>query len=153
MIWETKFCPLLSPGGIFETVLLLILKSGYSNPWDTLNLLLAHPLYAHLASAVVHLYDCDFTWLHDYNFDWTSQTMISKSKFYAFLACLIHFYLDTSLLMQYLDNNYTGACRNTHMMIKSLQHYNIKHVCQWNHNWLPKPFCCRHVTSNVLHYW
>jgi len=142
----------------FETVLLLILKSGHLNPCDTLNLLLVHPLHAHLASAAVHLSDYDFTWLRDYNFDWSSQTMISRSKSYAFLACLIHFDLDTSLLMRYLGNDYTGACRNTHKVIKTLWQYKI------NTNLIdkymrvitigcPNHFVAETSQANALHYW
>ena len=142
----------------FETVLLLILKSGHLNPCDTLNLLLVHPLHAHLASAVVHLSDYDFTWLRDYNLDWASQTMISRSKSYAFLACLLHFDLDTSLLMRYLGNNYTGAYRNTHKVIKTLRHYKI------NTNLIdqymrvitigcPNHFVAETSRANALHYW
>ena len=70
----------------FETVLLFIIKSGHSNPCDTFNHLLAHPLHAHLASAVVNLSDYNFTWLRDYNLHWATQTMMNRSKSYAFLA-------------------------------------------------------------------
>ena len=41
----------------FETILLEIIKSGHSNPCDTLDLLLSYPLHAHLALAVMHLSD------------------------------------------------------------------------------------------------
>jgi hypothetical protein len=114
-------------------------------------------LHAHLASAVVHLSDYDFTWLRAYNLDWTSQTMISKSKSYAFLACLLHFDLDTSLLMQYLGNNYTGAYRNTHMMIKSLRHYKINNslINQYMHVitiGCPNHFVADTLQANALHY-
>ena len=142
----------------FETVLLLILKSGHLNPCDTLNLLLVHPLHAHLASAAMHLSDYDFTWLRDYNLDWASQTMISRSKSYAFLACLLHFDLDTSLLMRYLGNNYTAAYRNTHKVIKTLRHYKINTnlidqymrvitICFPNH------VVAETSRANALHYW
>jgi hypothetical protein len=69
-------------------------------------------LHAHLASAAVHLSDYDFTWLRDYNLDWASQTIISGSKSYTFLACLLYFDLEIPRLMQYLGNNYTGAYKN-----------------------------------------
>ena len=142
----------------FETVLLFIIKSGHSNPCDTFNLLLAHPLHAHLASAVVNLSDYNFTWLRDYNLHWATQTMINRSKFYAFLACLLHYNLDTSLLMPYLGNNYTGAYRNVPEVIKTLQHYKINKnlINQYARvmtTGCPNRFVANTSRNNALHYW
>ena len=112
----------------------------------------------HTASAVVHLSDYDFTWLRDYNLDWASQTMISRSKSYAFLACLLHFDLDTSMLMRYLGNNYTGAYRNTHKVIKTLRHYKINTNLIDQYMRVITIGCPNHVVAetsraNALHYW
>ena len=40
-------------------------------------------------------------------------------------ACLIHFNLDTSLLMRYLGNNYTGAYREVDKIAALLKVYKI----------------------------
>jgi len=42
-------------------------------------------------------------------------------------ACLIHFNLDTSLLMRYLGNNYTGAYREVDKIVALLREYKIDH--------------------------
>ena len=93
----------------FETALILILKSGQSNSCDTLNLLLVQPFHACLASTVVHFsemishsYKIIMLRLGIPNYDQQEQVP-------PFLACLLHFELDISLLMKYLGNNYTGA--------------------------------------------
>jgi len=142
----------------FETVLLFIIKSGHSNPCDTFNLLLAHPLHAHLASAVVNLSDYNFTWLRDYNLHWATQKMVNRSKLHAFLACLLHYNLDTSLLMSYLGNNYTGAYRNVPEVIKTLQHYKIdknliNQYARVMTTGCPNRFVANTSRNNALHYW
>jgi hypothetical protein len=87
------------------------LKSGYLGISNTWSLLETHPLVSHLATSYVSLQSLDFRRLRDYNPDWADQTHIPPNKQYAMLACLFHYDLDTSLLMRYLGNNYTGVHR------------------------------------------
>ena len=46
-------------------------------------------------------------------------------KQYAMLACLLHYDLDTSVLMQYLGNNYTGTYRDIPTIVDTLHGYSI----------------------------
>ena len=72
-----------------------------------------HPLVTQLASSYVSLRSYDFCWIQDYDPAWASQTAIPPDKQYAMLDCLFHYDLDTSLLMHFLGNNYTGAYRES----------------------------------------
>ena len=108
----------------FETTLLQILCSGLLDVTDTTTLADTHPLFLHLASSSVSLRQYDFRWLQSYNPDWASQTAIPPAKQYAMLACLFHYDLNTSLLMRYLGNNYTGAYRDIDNIVSTL--YKLK---------------------------
>jgi len=92
----------------FETTLLHILCSGYLAPQDTLAVCDAHPLIGHLAAAKIAYTHYDFRWLVEYNIDWDNQKVIDPARQEAMTACLLHYNLDTSMLMRYLGNNYTG---------------------------------------------
>jgi hypothetical protein len=109
----------------FETCLLPLLKSGYLSAPDTCSLLDTNPLVSHLASSYVSLWSFDFRSLRDYNPDWADQTHIPPLKQYAMLAFLFHYDLDTSLLMRYLGNNYTGAYREVSTIVSVLRLHKI----------------------------
>ena len=109
----------------FETCLLPLLKSGYLSAPDTYSLLDTHPLVSHLATSYVSLRSLDFRGLRDYNPDWATQTHIPPLKQYAMLACLFHYDLDTSLLMRFLGNNYTGAHREISAIVSVLRVHKI----------------------------
>ena len=112
----------------FETTLLHPLCSGFLTPTDTLNLFVAHPLIPHLATAKVAYHDYDFTWIRQYNTAWDDQQDIDPVRQRAMTACLLHYNLDTSLLMHYLGNNYTGAYRETDKVVHRLRHLKIDEV-------------------------
>ena len=65
----------------------------------------AHPLIAHLGAAKVAYANYDFRWLREYDTDWDKQMVIDSAKQEAMTACLLHYNLDTSMLMRYLGNN------------------------------------------------
>ena len=92
-----------------ETSLYPILRSGYLDVTSVVSLCSTHTLFLHLASAIVHTRFYDFCWLRNYDVEWHKQTTISSTKQAAMMACLLHYQLDTSLLMRFLGNNYTGA--------------------------------------------
>jgi hypothetical protein len=83
----------------FETTVLHTLCSGFLNPTDTLAVMEAHPLIGHLASSKVAYTNYDFRWLRQYKIDWDTQNTIYEAHQAAMTACLIHFHLDTSLLL------------------------------------------------------
>jgi hypothetical protein len=86
-----------------------------------------HPLIGHLASSKVAYTNYDFRWLRQYKVDWDKQKTIDEAHQAAMTACLIHFNLDTSLLMRYLGNNYTGAYREVDKTVHiSRQHKIVK---------------------------
>jgi hypothetical protein len=98
----------------------LIYKSGFLNITDLITVCTSHSLYLHLASAMVHYRFYDFRWISQYDPDWATQTTISPVKQAAMMACLLHYDLNTSLLMRYLGNNYTGAYRHTSDVVATL---------------------------------
>jgi len=98
---------LVEPG--LEKCLYHVLRSGYIDITSLISLCYTHPLFPHLASAIVNTRFYDFRWLRTYNCEWQSQTTISPTKQATMMACLLHYHLDTSLLMRYLANNHTGA--------------------------------------------
>lgn len=67
------------------------------------------PLVLHLASSIVRTRFYDFRWLQTHDPAWQRQTHISPTKQVAMMACLLFYKLDTSLLMRYVGNNYSGA--------------------------------------------
>jgi hypothetical protein len=97
----------VKPG--LECTVYHVLCSGYTDLTSLIQLLDTHSLFAHLASAIVHCRFYDFRLIRTCDTNWGSQTAISPIKMSAMMACLIHYNLDTSLLMRYLGNNYTGA--------------------------------------------
>jgi hypothetical protein len=105
----------------FETTMVHVLKSGYLDVTSTLALCDSHRLTMHLASASVAYADYNFNWLRNYDHNWEDQREISKDKMAAMTAALLHFNLDTSLLMRYLGNNYTGAYREVDLIVKRLR--------------------------------
>jgi hypothetical protein len=112
----------------FETTLLYTLCSGFLDPHDTATLFAAHPLVGHLASAKVAYTDYDFLWLTDYDQHWEAQAEIDQNKqdaMTAWTACLLFYNLDTSLLMRYLGNNYTGAYREVNKIVTQLRELKI----------------------------
>ena len=90
-------------------MLLLLLRSGFLDVNNLLSVLDSHPLILHLTYTYLALRTYDFPWIREYNPDWAMQSAIPPAKQYAILACLLHYDLDTSFLMWYLGNNYTGA--------------------------------------------
>jgi len=74
----------------FETTYMLILKSGFFEPFDVLVLHRCHLFLLHLLCACVHLCNCNFLWVAEYNMDWAKQGSLRNNKAYAFLSCLLH---------------------------------------------------------------
>jgi len=109
----------------FETTLLHTLCSGYLTPADTIAVCGAHPLIAHLGAAKVAYVNYDFRWLRQYDTDWDKQTVIDPAKQEAMTACLFYYNLDTSMLMRYLGNNYTGAYREVDSIVLKLRQLKI----------------------------
>jgi hypothetical protein len=85
-------------------------------------------LVSHLATSYISLRSLDFRSLQDYNPDQADQTHIPPNKQYAMLACLFHYDLDTSLLMRYLGNNYTGAHRDISAIVSVLRSHKIDSI-------------------------
>jgi hypothetical protein len=107
-----------------KTSLYPILRSGYLGITSLISLCSTHTLILHLASAIVHTRFYDFRWLHNYDVEWHTQRTISPIKKAAMMACLLHYQLDTSLLMRFLGNNYTGAYRLVHDTVRVLYQHN-----------------------------
>jgi hypothetical protein len=142
----------------FETTLLPLLRSGFLNITSTISLLDSHPLILHLATSYVSLHQYDFRWLWSYNSDWASQTTIPPHKQYAMLACLFDYDLDTSLLMQYLGNKYTGAYWEVQTVVATLRNYKINHdliekYVQAMLTGCPNHFVAETTWANALLHW
>ncbi len=100
----------------------VVIKSGFFTPSDIIALHNTHPLLSHLLSACTHLRTYDFLWLSEYNPDWATQTKLSETRSYAFLACLLHYNLSVTNVVHFLGNNYTGAYRDINSITTQLQH-------------------------------
>jgi hypothetical protein len=110
---------------LFKTILFHLLRSGYLSVTDTVYLLDTHPLVFHLSTSYISLRRYDFRFLQQYDPEWASQAVIPCAKQSAMLACLFHYDLNTSLLVRYLGNNYTGAYRNVPCILSVLRSHNI----------------------------
>ena len=110
----------------FDTAVFSVIKSGFLEPPDIVNLFDSHPLINHLAAASVAYSDYDFRWVREYNPNWADQSAIDPDRIVALTAALFHFNLDTSMLMRYMGNNYTGEYRNIDAVVNILKQYNIE---------------------------
>ena len=91
----------------FETAYVIIVKSGFFTPSDIIALHDTQPLLLHILSACTHLRTYNFLWLSEYNPNWATQTKLSETRSYAFLACLLHYDLSIANVVCFLGNNYT----------------------------------------------
>lgn len=142
----------------FETTLLHVLTSGYLDPTDTIHVCETHPLVMHLATAKVTHSNYDFTWLREYNLTWEQQPHIDTDKMTAMTACLLHFNLDSSLLMRYLGNNYTGAYRQVNDIVTRLRalHIDEELISKYTRVMLtgcPNRFVAETTRENALLHW
>ena len=109
----------------FETLYVLVLKSGFFKPADIMALHQCHPLLSHLLCTCVHSRHYDFLWLAQYNIDWAKQQSLNNNTAYAFLACLLHYNLSVALSIRFLGNNYTGIYRDIPSIVNSLRTHGI----------------------------
>jgi hypothetical protein len=79
-----------------------------------------HPLLSHLICTCVHLWHHDFSWLAEYDTDWSTQDTLHDEA-YAFLACLIHYDLSVANTIRFLGNSYTGKYRDIPSTAASLR--------------------------------
>ena len=141
-----------------ETSLYPILRSGYLGITSLISLCSMHTLILHLASAIVHTRFYDFRWLRNYDVEWHTQRTISPVKQAAMMACLLHYQLDTSLLMRFLGNNYTGAYRLVHDTVRVLHHHNtpdrlIRNYVRVMTTGCPAKFVSGSTRANALLHW
>lgn len=142
----------------FETTLLHTLCSGYLAPPDTVAVCATHPLIGHLAATKVAYASYDFRWLREYNIDWDNQKVIDPAKQEAMTACLFHYNLDTSMLMRYLGNNYTGAYRQVDEIVKKLRALKITESLTEKYvrvmlTGCPNHFVAETTRANALLHW
>ena len=86
----------------FETMYVVVLKSGFFVPSNILVLHDTHPLLSHILSACAHLRTYNFLWLSEYNPAWSTQTELSETLAYAFLACLLLYDLSIANVVCFL---------------------------------------------------
>lgn len=72
----------------------------------------AHPPLTQLHHAIKELSNYNFQWIRELNHEWACQAEINPAKPSAFLSCLFHYNMDTSLVMHYLGRNYTATHHN-----------------------------------------
>ena len=142
----------------FETTYVIVLKAGFFTPSDIVTLHDTHPLLAHLLSSCVHLRTYDFRWLSEYNPTWATQTCLSETRAYAFLACLLHYDLSIANVVRFLGNNYTGAYRNITSITTQLKHLGLHESLIAQYTRVMTMGCPNHFTgsttrANALLYW
>jgi hypothetical protein len=109
----------------FETTLILIIRLGFLDQPNLFGLFITHPVVGHLISSIVQYAKYDFRWLCNYDNAWAVQTAIPPMKQHAMMACLLHYTMDTLLLMCFLGHNYTGAHCDTHEVHQVLISYRM----------------------------
>lgn len=142
----------------FETTLLHTLCSGFLTPADTVSLFTVHPLIDHLAAAKVTYSSYDFRWITEYDPHWETQTEINLLRQDAMTACLLHYNLDTSLLMRYVGNNYTGAYREVDKVVNKLRYLKIDETLIDKYvrvmvTGCPNHFVAETTRANALLHW
>lgn len=105
----------------FETITFFVLKSDYLGAHVTAGLWVTHPLLNHMATMIPYYQNYDLTWLKNPQPQWTSQEKISAEKAKACMACLFHYDINVSLVMEYLGGNYTGEHRNVEAIIQQIK--------------------------------
>ena len=100
----------------------------------------------------------DFCWVRECNPDWATQPTIPPAKQYAMLACLFHYDLDTSFLMRYLGNNYTGAYREVSLVADTLRKHKVTHSLIDKYvrvmvTGCPNHFVANTTRANALLHW
>lgn len=105
----------------FETVALIVLKSGYLCDFAKAKFALLHPLLRHMTNMLPIYSKIDFSPLKEYDPNYNSQQSISRDKVKMLMACLFHYDLDVSNVMRYLGNNYTGEYREIESMVERMR--------------------------------
>ena len=95
-----------------KTTLYLVLQLQCLDKRSKQAVLATHPLIAHLARVSLALSNYDFRWIRETDTAWASQTSIPETRRKAMMACLFHYDLDVSLVMQFLGGNHTATHRN-----------------------------------------
>ena len=142
----------------FETAYVIVLKAGFFEPLDIINLHECHPLLSHLLCSCIHFHNYDFLWLAKYNMDWAEQTSLSAHKAYAFLACLLHYDLSVANVIRFLGNNYTAAYRDIPAIVASLRTHGIAEALIADYARVMTVGCPNHFNANTsranaLLYW
>jgi len=142
----------------FEMTYVVVLKSGFFTPGDILTLHDTHPLLSHTLSACVRLRTYDFLWLSEYNPAWSTQTKLSNTRAYAFLACLLHYDLSVANIVHFLGNNYTRAYRDiasitTQLRCLGLDESLISQYIRVLTVGCPNHFNTSTTRANALLYW
>jgi len=104
----------------FEHVLIFILKSNYLIGSDKEVLLNINPLFIHLNKMLEWSHNLYFQDIRDPNKDYATQNSIDLTRVKKMLATFLHFDLDTSTVIRFLGNNYTGEYRKPAEAIKLL---------------------------------
>ena len=106
-------------------ICITILKTDFFAPGDIITVHNTYPLLSNLHSACMLLDTYNFLWLSEYNPDWATQTKLSETKSYAFLACLLHYNLSVVNVVHFLGNNYTGAYHDITSITMQLQNLGL----------------------------
>ena len=103
------------------------------------------------------LENIDFTGLREYNPNWSEQMEISSEKMNTFLACLLHYNLDISMVFRFASNNYTGEFRNLEETEKTLSPLVDKELIENYKKAMlqgcPNHFVAESSRSNAMLYW
>ena len=135
-----------------------VFKSNYLTEKDKQEFFgCTNPLLEHLDKARLHLSDYNFTWIRNFDTNWSHQTKIPAGLSTAMLACLFHYDLDVSLLMRYLGNNYTAAHRDVEAIVAIISpHVDddlVQHFVRVMTVGCPNHFVAESTRENSLRYW
>ncbi len=116
-----------------------------------------HPPIHQLQQAITNLADYNFSWIKEPNPNWATQYKIDPRKQSASLACLLHYKMDTSLVMHYLGGNHTAAHRNIDNIIWRISPYVDAYLLRHYHRVMttgcPNVFNMTCLQKNFMTYW
>ncbi len=98
----------------FPNIVLFIFKTAFLTERESTTLSHVNPRYRALREAYLSTRDIDFSSLQHPRHDWKDQTKINPDRVRLLTACLLHYNLDTGLLLRYLGGNTMGEYTDPH---------------------------------------
>ena len=100
---------------------IFILKSNWLDWKSFIHFLSSNPYIHKLWESLVHLSQLSFLSLQTPDSDYASKTCIPADRVSKFLACDLHYDLDLSLVIRFVQGNFTASYRNVKHIVHNLK--------------------------------